>query len=311
MHRGRFIFAAALALVATGAIADTPPLVSTDFTLRDATRPPTNWEFNGVTGSIGLEQNRLGTTPLVDLALTNNRQSEGNVAWTTNTFTPTSFTMWADVNIDFHPRGPGVDATCPADGFALVFANTTSEFVVGSPGGSMGLYGNDTDIPQFIAMEVNTWYGNDLDDTSTCTTGKNVTFEFSNIDANTGTGRSMGGTVDAGGAYIGQITAPDPLQNKGLVNGGWYRYQWDVDSATGKMDVYITGLDDTNKAIQNMKINEVTFKSTAPKLTFTGRFGLASGTGGGTEGVHVAQVVVVSPAVAGGTAPPATPAAGP
>lgn len=298
------MFAVALALLAGRALADTPPIVNTDFTLTDPNRLPTNWEFNGANGSIGLEVNPTGTTPRVDLALTNNRQSEGNVAWTTNTFTPTSFTMWADVNIDFHPRGPGVDATCPADGFALVFANTTSEFVVGGAGGSIGLYGNDTDIPQFIAMEVNTWYGNDLDDTSTCTTGKNVTFEFSNIDANTGTGRGMGGTPDAGGAYVNQVTAPASLQNKGLVNGGWYRYQWDVDTATGKMDVYITGLEDSNKAIQNMKVNEVTFTSAAPKLAFTGRFGLASGTGGGTEGVHVAQVVVVSPAVAGGTQPP-------
>jgi hypothetical protein len=309
MLRGRFILAAALALVGTGALADTPPIVSTDFTLADANRLPTKWAMNG---TAGLELNPLSQTPLVDMKITNNLTGQGGVAWTTDTFTVPSFTMWADVNIDFHPQGPGVDATCPADGFALAFANTTSPYVLGGTGGSMGLYGNDTDIPQLISAEVNTWYGNDIDDTATCTTGKNVTFEFTDLDPNTTTGRNMGGDVNSGGAYVGQVTAPDAFQ-KGLINGGWYRYQWDVDSTTGHMDLYISGLDDSNKSIQNMKVNEVTFAKSAPTLTFAGRFGIAAGTGGGTEGVHVRQVIAVSPAVAGGTAPPApaAPTAGP
>jgi len=308
MHRGRFIFAAALALVASGAMAATTPLVSTDFTLQDQKRLPTNWTLNGFAG---FELNPLGGTPLIDLELTKNTASNGSVVWSNDEFTVPSFTMYADINIDFHPRGAGVSADCPADGFAMAFASTTSASAIGGAGGSIGLYGNDTDIPQFIAAEVNTWYGNDIDDTATCTTGKNVTFEFTNNDTNVGTGRSMGGTPDAGGAYVNQVTAPDALQKSGLVNGGWYRYQWDVDTTTGKMDLYVTGLEDSNKAIQNMKLNEVTFGASAPKMNFKGRFGLASGTGGGTEGMHVSQVVVFSPALPGGTALPAATTAGP
>jgi len=302
MHRGRFFVAAALALVAAGAQAATTPAVSTDFTLTDAKRLPANWTLNGSAG-FALKFD-TGAAVAQGVSLTNNAQSLGGAIFTNDTYTLPSFTMYADVNVDFHPAGPGVDANCPADGFAMTFANTTTPATHGGYGGGMGLYSNPDQIPQLIAAEVNTWYGNDIDDTSTCTTGKNVTFEFSNLDANTGVDRNMGGTADAGGAYVGQVTAPDALQ-KGLINGGWYRYQWDVDTATGKMDLYITGLDDSNKAIQNMKLNEVTFTSGAPKLAFTGRFGLAAGTGGGTEGVTVRQVQVFSPALPAGSQPPA------
>jgi len=303
MQRGRFIFAAALALVATGAMAATTPMVSTDFTLADSTKLPTNWTVNG---DAGIDLAISGTTISAPdgVALAKNNSSVASSMFTNDTFTVPSFTMFADVNIDFHPNGPGVDATCPADGFAMVFANAAKPTALGGGGGAIGLYGNPTDLPQFIAAEVNTWYGNDLDDTSTCTTGKNVTIEFTDEDASSGTDRNMGGDVSAGGAYIGQVTAPDALQNKGLVNGGWYRFQWDVDSASGNMDLYVTGLDASNKAIQNMKLNSVTFKSSAPKLSFKGRFGVTAGTGGGTEGVHVRQVVVVSPALPGGSAIP-------
>jgi len=306
MRRNRFLFAAALALAATSAgVAQAQmPVVSTDFTLQDMSRLPTNWTLNGYAR---LELNTVSATPLVDLGITNNEGNNASAVWTNDTFMLPSFTMWADVNIDFHPHTTalaGVDMTCPADGFAMAFAATTDQYSLGGGGGSIGLYGSD-DIPQFIAAEVNTWYGNDLDDTSTCTTGKNVTFEFTNADSNTGNGRSMGGDTNAGGAYIGQVTAPDALQKMGLVNGGWFRYQWDVDSTAGTMDLYLTGLQDSNKAIQNMKVNSVKFAASAPKLMFKGRFGLTAGTGGGTQGTHVAQVVVVSPAVAPGTALPA------
>src|SRR5437016_6213514 len=250
MHRGRFIFAAALALVAASAQAAVTPTVSTDFTLQDMKRVPTNWALNGYAG---LELNPLGNMPLVDLALTKNTTGNVAAAWTNDEYTLPSFTMWADVNIDFHPVGPGVDATCPADGFAMAFAMTTSSHVLGGGGGSIGLFSNPTDIPQFIGFEVNTWYGQDIDDTSTCTTGKNVTFAFENANSDSGTDRGTAGDEKMGGDKIAQVTAPDALQ-KGLINGGWYRYQWDVDTTTGKMDAYLTGLDDTNKAIQNMKL---------------------------------------------------------
>jgi hypothetical protein len=303
MLRGRFVFAAALALVASGAMAATTPVVSTDFTLADATRLPSNWTINGDAGiDLSISGNTISAPSGV--ALAKNTASIASSMFTNDTFTLPSFTMWADVNVDFHPNGPGVDGTCPADGFAMVFASAAKPTAIGGGGGAIGLYSNPTDLPQFIAAETNTWYGNDLDDTSTCTTGKNVTFEFTNANSDTSVDRNMGGDTNAGGAYINQVTAPDALQNTGLVNGGWYRFQWDVDSTAGTMDLYVTGLDDSNKAIQNMKVNSATFAASAPKFNFAGRFGLTAGTGGGTEGVHVRQVVVVSPAAAGGTQPP-------
>jgi len=303
MHQGRYIFGAVLALVAPGAMAATTPVLSTDFTLADPARVPSNWTLNG---SAKFDVTFNGATPVVQpiVSLTQNRNGQLGAIWTNDTYTLPSFTMYADVNVDFHPVGAGVSAECPADGFALAFANSTTPNTNGSSGGGIGLYGNDAEIPQFVAAEVNTWYGNSIDDTSTCTTGKNVTFEFSNIDSSTGTGRSMGGTPEAGGAFVGQVTAPDSLQNGGFINGGWFRLQWDVDTASRKMDLYITGLDDTNKKIQNLKVAEVTFAASAPPLNFKGRFGLTSGTGGGTEGLRVRQVVVFSPAVPGGTALP-------
>lgn len=289
-------------LAAASARAATTPTVSTDFTLQDMKRLPTNWTLNG---DAQFEVTFNGTTPVFnDVSLSRDNGGTGSSMWTNDTFTLPSFSMYADINVDFHPNEAGVDPTCPADGFTLAFANTSKPEALGGTGGNIGLYGSDADIPQFIGFEVNTWYGNDLDDTSTCTTGKNVTFEFADIDSSTGTGRTMGGTATAGGAFVGQVTAPDALQ-KGLINGGWYRYQYDVDTTTGKMDVYLTGLDDSNKAIQNMKLNEVTFAASAPKLAFKGRFGLTAGSGGGAEGVRVRQVVVLSPAVPGGTALPA------
>jgi hypothetical protein len=197
-----------------------------------------------------------------------------------------------------------VDATCPADGFTLAFGAPTDQFQVGGGGGSLGLYGNGDAIPQFIALEVNTWYGQSIDDTSTCTTGKNVTFAFADADPTAGVDRGTG-DKDNGGGKIAQVNAPDSLQKSGLINGGWYRYQWNVDSATGTMQAFLTGLEDKNKAIKLMKVAEVTMGSKAPKLTFKGRFGLTAGTGGGTDGVHVAQVVVVSPVVPPGDPPAA------
>jgi len=157
MQRGRFIFAAALALTTVSAQAAI--VSSTDFTLQDATRAPTKWEFNN---NVGLSFNRLGTSPVVDLGLADNKGSQYGIAWTNDTFKLDSFSMYADIIVDFHPRGPGVSADCPADGFALAFGAPTDQFQVGGGGGSLGLYSNGDGIPQFIALEVNTWYGQAL-----------------------------------------------------------------------------------------------------------------------------------------------------
>jgi hypothetical protein len=309
MQRGRFIFTTLFALAAASArvaMAQTP-IVSSDFTLQDMKRLPTNWVLNGFAG---LEINPTGSGPAVDLAIAHNTGNNTSSAWTNDTFSVPSFTMWADINVDFKPHtttAAGVSADCPADGFTLAFANTTSPYAIGHGGGSLGLFGNPDDIPAFIGFEINTWYGQSIDDTSGCSTHKNLTFAFEDVGDNSND-RGDQGDVNSGGGKVGQVTAPDALQT-GLINGGWYRYQWNADSATGKMGAYLTGLEDKNKAVQNMKLVEVTFASGAPKFNFKGRFGFTAGTGGGTDGVHIAQVVVVSPAVAPGTAPPTTPVA--
>src|SRR5207253_9716644 len=124
MHRGRFIFAAVIALVAAGAHAATTPVVSTDFTAQDAQRLPSNWSLAGSSGfAMTFDE---GAAAIQGVSLTNNAQSLGGAMWTNDTFTLPSFTMYADVNVDFHPAGPGVDATCPADGFAMAFANASN-----------------------------------------------------------------------------------------------------------------------------------------------------------------------------------------
>jgi hypothetical protein len=287
-------------LAATGAraAAPPPPLISTQFSLANLANIPTAWQLNG---DASLEQ-LLGApaaSPAIDLALSQNVDSEGASAWTQMQFPlPSSFTMWADINVDFHPVAKD-SQTCPADGFALAFADGKAKSL-GGAGGSMGLYGA-SDINSLIAFETNTWYGNAPGKLADCSSGNNVTFEFSDI-AGTKAARNAGGTVDKGGAYIGQTVVPPNLNGK-IINGGWYRYQWDVDSTTGHMDAYISGLDDSNKSVQNEKLVEVTLGASAPKLPAMGRFGIVAGTGGGTEGVHVRQIVVSSPAVAPGAPP--------
>jgi hypothetical protein len=202
------------------------------------------------------------------------------------------------VNVDFHPAA-NEDQKSPADGFALAFSDAAKATALGGGGGDIGLY-ESKDITNLIAFETNTWYGNAPGKLKDASSGNNVTFEFSDITGAKGK-RNMGGTVATGGAYIGQTVVPPNLNGK-ILNGGWYRYQWDVDTTTGHMDAFITGLDDSNKTVQNEKLAEVTLTSTAPKAPAMGRFGITAGTGGGTQGVHVRQIVVVSPSV--GTAQP-------
>jgi len=301
MHRGRFLFAAALMLVAAkgwGAAAPTT-LISQKFDLANASTIATNFTLQG-TGS--LEQLLGSATPDIDLALTHNVAGEGGVAWATAKIpAPTSFTVWADVNVDFHPAA-NESQTCPADGFALAFADVadvTKAAALGGTGGSMGLYGA-SGISSLIAAETNTWYGNAPGKLADCSSGNNVTFEFTDEGAKPG--RNAGGTPDKGGAYINQTVVPPNLNGK-IINGGWYRYQWDVDMTAGTMDLYISGLDASNNSVQNEKLNTVTFTANAPKFPAQGHFGIAAGTGGGTEGVHVRQLIAVTPAQAPGAPP--------
>jgi len=292
MHRGRFIFAAALALMTANAQAVT--LTDTDFTLQDLTRAPVAWQTNG---TAGLDLQPSGAGPAVALALTHNEGNESGTAWTLFKGRVPSFTMWADVNIDFTREFP---ANCPADGFAMAFAAVAPD-ARGGGGGSLGLYGAEEILPRFIAMELNTWREQGLEETDNCENGKFTTFAFANNSVDTGIGREAG-APDTGGAKVGQTTSAVKI-----VNGGWYRYQWNVDTAAGTMTVNITGLDEANKAVQNQEMAKVTFTGSAPKLGFKGRFGLTAATGGAVQGTYVRSVRVDSPMVAVGEPPaPAT-----
>jgi len=298
MYRGRLIFAAALALVTASAQAAT--LVNSDFTLTDQTRLPTAWQTNY---SAGLDLNPTITGVPIVLKLTENLAGQAGSAWTVQEFEVPSFTMWADINVDFKPGAPGTDATCPADGFTMAFAQVAPT-AIGGGGGSLGLYGAEAIVPRFIALEVNTWKDNAIEDVGDCSTNKNVTFGFANANADTGFDRGTAGTPDKGGAKIGQVTSPVQI-----VNGGWYRYQWNVDTAARTMAIYLTGLDEANKTTQNQKVAEITFATGAPAMNFKGRFGLTAATGGATQGTYIRQVRIDSPMIAAGEPPAVTPPA--
>jgi hypothetical protein len=290
MQRGRFIFTAALAFATASAQAAT--LVNSDFTLQDSARPVNVWSTNG---DAGLDINpSVGGVPIV-LKLTDNLNDQTGTVWTLQEFEVPSFTMWADVNVDFTREFP---ANCPADGFAMAFAAVKAD-ARGGGGGSLGLYGSEEVLPRFFAMELNTWREQGLEDTDQCESGKFTTFAFSNNSVDTGVGREIG-APDTGGAKVGQTTSAVKI-----VNGGWYRYQWNVDSATGTMTINITGLDEGNKAVQNQEMAKVTFTGTAPKLGFKGRFGLTAATGGAAQGTYIRSVRVDSPMVPASAEPPA------
>jgi hypothetical protein len=303
MSKGRFVFAAILALAAANARAAAPTIVidDSDFTLQDRSRAPVDWQANG---TAGLQLDLTSTVP-ISLALTHNLAREAGTAWTLVEGSVPSFTMWADVNIRFQPGAPGGEPSvrnCPADGFAMAFANTTPD-AVGGAGSDLALFQASKTIHSFTAFEVNLFFAQAPGNTSnlaTCDSGKNVTFAFDNVNQATGYRRDFGrsGTPDKGGAKVAQVTAPTGLQ---IVNGGWYRYQWNVDAVAGTMAAYITVLQDSNKAIRNVPLTNVTFGSGAPQISFIGRWGVAASTGGAASAANVARVRIVSPMVPAGS----------
>lgn len=302
MHPCRLMIAAALLLAAGAASAANPPpsvfLNGADFTLQDPTRAPIGWEANG---TAGLQMDPTAAVP-ISLALTHNRSREAGTAWTLVSGSVPSFTMWADVNIRFQPGAPGGEAVvqnCPGDGFAMAFAGASPD-ALGGEGGDLGLFEAPKTIPQFIGFEVNIFFGMAPGSTqAACNSGKNVTFAFEDVAPPTGYTRDFGktGTPAKGGAKIAQVTAPAGLQ---IVNGGWYRYQWNVDAVAGTMAAYLTGLEAANSAVQNLPLTSVAFGAEAPSLSFTGRWGLAAATGGAASAADVAHVRIVSPMVPAG-----------
>jgi hypothetical protein len=294
MHRGRFVFAAALMLAAANVRAATTPITiaDTDFTLQDPTKTPFDWQTNG---SAGLQLDPTGENPIT-LALTHNLNGEGGTAWTMLKGTVPSFTMTADVNITFDLKTP---KDCPADGFAMVFSDAAANTAPGG-GGSLGVFDMTAKLtPNIVGFEVNLWHSNAIEDTADCTMDKFTTVAFDVFNSKTGYTRDVApakvGTADAGGARVAQA---DPPAGVTILNGGWYRYQWNVDATNGTMAAYITGLDASNNTIKNALLTKVTLGANAPKLNFSGRWGLGAATGGAHSGVEVAHVKITSPMVA-------------
>jgi hypothetical protein len=292
MHRVRFIFGAALMLAAANVrAATTTPFVidNTDFTLQNRAQAPIEWQTNG---TAGLQLDPSGENPIT-LALTHNQNGENGTAFTLIKGSVPSFTMWADVNITFDLKTP---KDCPADGFTMVFTDAAPNFAPGG-GGSLGVYDMSAKVtPDIFGFEVNLWHSNALEDTADCTMNKFTTVAFNDFNSKTGYTRDVApakvGTADAGGARIAQADPPAAVT---ILNGGWYRYQWNVDAVNGTMAAYITGLDASNKSAQNVPLTSVTLGKNAPSLNFSGRWGIAAATGGAHCGVQVAHVEIITP----------------
>jgi hypothetical protein len=225
------------------------------------------------------------------LELTSNKEEQIGVAWTELKQKVPSFTFIADVRVDYYGEGY---KDCPGDGFTLVFAPAKTD-TVGVHGGSLGLF--HSAIERFTAFEVNTYPLQGLRGAAAveeCKSGQDVTFAFDVIHPEakvTVRNPGMNGTLEDGGAKIGQVTAPEGMQ---IVNGGHFRYQWNV-SDDGTMAVYVTGLDDANRKFQKVKVLQV--KMARNPVDFEGRFGLTAATGGALQTVEVARVRVESPMV--------------
>jgi hypothetical protein len=229
------------------------------------------------------------------LQLTSSKTYQTGVVWTELRRRVPSFSFIVEARVRFASRGAG---DCPADGFAMVFAPVESD-AVGNWGGSLGLAQNEYVIRQFMALEVNTWYGQGLGtptERTSCASGKNETFALDVLTPamkRTEAARTAGGgTPEKGGFKIGQTLPPAGMH---IVNGGWYRYQWNV-SQDGTTTLYVTGLDDANHMFQKVKVLEVKL-AWNPLDLFDGRWGLTGTTGGAVQTTELSHVTIEVPMV--------------
>jgi hypothetical protein len=283
MGKARMLFASALAL-AVMVPCQAATLVQTDFTKGDTK----GWILNGDSAKI-VDVAGDSARPKA-LQLTSDEGSQTGVAYTELKQQVPSFSFIADVQIR-HDNSLG----CPADGFAMSFVNVDDTSTVGGGGGSMGLFGLD----QFTAFEINTWRdqgaGSETD-RGDCVTGKNETFAIDVVNPTVdNNARTPGETGDlkTGGAKIGQVVPPAGMK---IVNGGFYRFQWNA-SEDGTMTVYATGLSDSNKQFQKVKVLEVKLDPALKPLGFAGHWGLHAATGGAYQTTEIAAARIDSPMI--------------
>jgi hypothetical protein len=291
MVKVRTLLGVALAL--TMGVSQAATLIDTDFT-----KGSTGWTINGT--SQLMDPKTAGVTQV--LSLTQNSGSQTGTAWTELRQKVDSFSFTADIRIRFarvDPDGNEVNE-CPADGVVMGFAPVDADFV-GGGGGSISLFSGE--VETFTAMVINTWRGagngNDTERESCTTNTKYETFEFGVVTPAYGDfTRPQDGVVrtpDEGGSKINQTNPPAGMK---LVNGGLYRYQWNVDGVNNTMTVYVTGLEDANKQFQKVKVIEAKFDPAKVKiLDFEGRWGLAAATGGAVQYTDVFRARVDVPMI--------------
>jgi uncharacterized protein YkwD len=255
-------------------------LISSDFS-----QGPSGFALNGDARLINVDGRQI-------LSLTQNAEFQTGTVWSSLKRQVPSFSFIADIRIRHSPKGPnGNDVLpCPADGVAMSFAPVEMG-AIGITGGSLGLFGVGT----FTAFEINTWQGQGLGN-GDCAAGQNETFAFDVINPNvlaSSRSEQTRGTPVLGGAKIGQTLPPGGAK---IVNGGWYRYQWNA-LADGTMEVYLTGLEAQNQQFRRVKVLDVRFPNTG-HLGFEGRFGISAATGAAVQHTEIASCRVVSPAVA-------------
>jgi hypothetical protein len=294
MRNLRALFTATTLLVLTG-IAQAAVIDEADWTLKDLSKAPVNWTLTG-TARLALNP---GEDPLVTLRLLEDRNDQKSAAWHNMQGHVDSFTFMADVRIrTADPNG------CPADGLALVFANVADPKTIiggsysGTGGGQdLGIFEGKKAIPDFIGFELNLWrdqgLGTAAEKADCPASGKNETFAFDVVTGGN-TKQRNGNPADAavGGAKIGQTNPPTGMR---IVNGGSYRYQWNVDGATNTMTLFVTGLDASNKQFQKVKVLEQ--KIGVPVLGFDGRFGMTGATGGAHAQVDVGHTIIAVPMI--------------
>jgi hypothetical protein len=294
MGKMRTLFAAMMLLVVTG-VAQAATLVDTDFSKGDTK----GWVLNAL-----LKGKATGPLQVVDvsgdaahpkaLQLTSDKNDQTGVAWTEMKFTVPTFSFIADASITH------AGTSCPADGVAMSFANVDDPTTAGGGGGSLGLFGGSKPFA-FAALEVNEWREQGLGtkaEQGACTSGKNETFAFDVINDKVAkkTRDPFVAPADPakGGARIGQVLPPTGMK---IVNGGFFRYQWNV-AADGTMTAFVSGLDKgKNDQFQKVKVLEVKIDPSLGAINFAGRFGLSAATGGADIGAMVAHARIDSPMI--------------